>query len=581
MLDNPFFTREIRHLADQTRRTQIVLFLFLCLMSAELLGWMYLASQYSDRLYYRDIRGWCLSALLLTHITSCCIAGFYACFRVFMQEHLRHTFEPLQLIPMPPGKLLLQKLTFPAFTAAVTILAGIPFYYLAAGAKLIRIEAVGHFAHKFVLGGLVALLVTLLITPEYIQLQRQYQKSQAGGRATMSTRFTLWGLLQLIIGFVTGLGLVFGRGLSDQEISFFNTYLPEYAYWLVGVAVGTPAVWLTALDALHSTEKSTRRADVARAMAVTVFYLGIVASFWPLLPWWTRTLALAVIPLTLVYNSVIKEGKNEDSRSALETEWLVRQWDNPLLIHDFRVFSRHRSVRKLVFVTVFYTSLALSFLIGVTRNLQSDSTLVACIFVLGFGAFQMAMASWARSRLLWMKEWTEGTLPMLFLTPLTEREIILGRLLAVPAYFGRSMAVMLLPLGCILIWLWLSRGGVLAPLLLSMSPLLVTIGLWTSVQTTPVGMSSFRLVLGTGRQWLLRILQLAVLLQALFLITLHEEFPPAVSAAWFLALGIANLLLWRGWFQLRVDELRREREVGGGESPSHYRLLGSSRKQAA
>ncbi|MBW3636027.1 MAG: hypothetical protein KY445_06110, partial [Armatimonadetes bacterium] len=263
--------------------------------------------------------------------------------------------------------------------------------------------------------------------------------------------------------------------------------------------------------------------------------------------------------------------------------------DNALLLRDLRVYSRFLSVHGYALRTVLLvlaTPLvlaALSVYLG-ARGRFLVTSMGAVFFQI---ALQVFIMMWGAPTLQWHKERTGQTLPLLLITPLTSREILLGRLLAVPVYYWVGLSPVLLILLTSVAWAMWQGYWVVAPLAIAIAPLFLSFGVWLCCSPAVANPFSARVFIGDVFTILLRLLQSILLVGCVWLgIEGFDARPPYFGSidpllGWAVGilLGLGNAALCWVWFRLRVRQLDALRQ-GDMEVPDSKELAPPTRRRA-
>jgi hypothetical protein len=563
--------REVRQLARRSRAVQCSLTLGIGLMSVELLLWLLVRNHERD---FPIVAGFIDPAMLwllpATHALLCMLVAAYGGFRIFLTEHYRATLENLLLIPEPPLRWLLLKLSFPVAAALLVWLAGLPLYMMAVLTDLIPIGDLPYVMHRPLLGACGIIIGMLIATPRYVERMQKAQANRLAGIRTIDKELPVWSMLTFGYAYALGVGLVAGKGLCAEPCPFYTVTIPEYLYWVGVAGVFIPTAFLTALTVLLPGERWVARATLAQRSAALVCYYLLMGVVYPLLPVWGLWILLLVPLCFAIALHLAVRSPREDARAEAEIAWIAARCDNPLTIKDLRVYSRYCSIRRSVIWTLAICLLGVASL-PLLILYWGPAGLIAAAGSAGGGLVEacimIQVGIWTRARLFWYKEWASQTLLLLLLTPLTSDEILLGRLLAVPLYYGLSM----LPpaLLCVAALLWLSSLGywIALPAALVLSPLNLTCGIVMACsvrRTNPLTLFAW---FGDIRLIGLLLLQLLSLVIDGAFIFAGLTIPRATQAvltpwmAWPLSLLLfaANAGLAWAWFRFSVRQLERLR----------------------
>ena len=199
-------------------------------------------------------------------------------------------------------------------------------------------------------------------------------------------------------------------------------------------------------------EQGQRTAARIRTGALAVLYyvgLGVILGFyWVKASIWARWGLPAAFPVAVLLVVRFTSPPREDPSSRRETAWIACRWDNPLLVKDFRTYTRSHSIRNTVVREAFYLAVLLAVLaylkIHVDRGTVQDFLDTATGFLLPIAPLLLLAEASFRPFTAWTRERSARTLPLLFLTPLRSEEILRGRLLSGVLYAITSHAPLLI-----------------------------------------------------------------------------------------------------------------------------------------
>lgn len=453
LLENPFFTRELRALS----RKRFMPYGVLLLLSAGLLVfpvWLTYAGPGTSPGEMQLRFSFALVVLLAAHASVCYAAGRNLGERVFAEEQRANTLELLRLVSMHPLRWLLLKLAFPAYFLLLVWLAPLPLYlgFVLRGYPYVYPRTLATPALLALCAGLAGLSAGLLAPPEAGRRMAELRKRLSP--ADVITNLARAGLGPWIAVVLCALGIDWLHGCYSGtpgflEKRFFNTVLSTDR----GLAVLVGSYLLGALLSAWSvadpvSRGAGRAASLARSLAVAVAYTLFLGYSWPGAASWSQALMVGIPVLFLVsgYTSERRKRRRpEDPWSALEVARLRSNSDNPVFIRDLRVTLRAASLLRqalgvwsqLMLVTLMFLAALGAIGLSLGRGLPVLSRLGIDDFV------RVAAGTWtciaylmlipallgigARAGRQWMGEWRQNTVGQLLQTPLSGEEVVRGR----------------------------------------------------------------------------------------------------------------------------------------------------------
>lgn len=558
-LENPFFVREVRQLGHRPLPVQLVLVALVVLMSASfgLMVWIRRSNPAAP-----------IQLLVGPHVVLCGFAGAFATDRIFGQEHRRSTLEATLLLPLTALRWLLLRLAFPAYAVALVWLAGVPIYVLASLWRIAPFEQLLAASRFGPLLGLGLIPVLLVLPPDY---QERVRRSRMSGgvrlrpvdrdlaqRSFLLSALALFAQMELVSAFT---------GATRLQL-LYTTVVPRGVVAGVVAVLVVLAALLSALSVLSPDRGLERWAGRARLLAVTALYyidLGVLlARNWDSVPLWLRGVLLVVVPV-LVAALMGRPGRPKEDRLALEeVEWLAGRWDNPLLTRDMRVYTRGSALRRAALYEAggLLVLAAVLVYVVVGRGHGTLTGLAAGMggLVLFLYPLLLLAESCARPFSAWARERASGSLELLFLTPLTSREILQGRLLGASFYaltvHCPLLVLYLISAGAVL------RGGISAGVLaiVSVSPTLALFAVAFGSAIRNQGGAVWKWKLEDWLETILGLGQVGILYGMMAL--LFGGFLEPGRGGSLLALGLfaVNALLAWLCYRLRVRQLEGLRE---------------------
>lgn len=429
--ENPFFTREMR----QTVHRPLPLLVGLLAVSGVLGGFILLRVHFRTPGHQAPDVAW-TGLLLFLHTLSAVAAGSWGASRVFLDEHRRGTLEGLYLLPLSAHGWLFQRLLFPVYMILLAWCVPLPIYLIGALGKAVAPALLERFLWLPLVGGVGAALGTLLFPPDVQERMRKLQSGGSGRQraqdADLRIRIQLGIALTLLVQFGV-LALLLG---GAPGMPFYVWGVPR---WLPLAAVPLlllPASGITAVATVSRQERLERAAYRTRLAVLGLLYytdIGVVVgASWNTLPLWSCASLLLAGPVGVWIILRRAAPRQEDARSHCEVERLTRRWSNALLVKDLRVFARFTSltrfaVRELLAVCVSLAGLYY-LVVWSGRGSLDDFLFTATMFALVGSSAVLLAELCIRPFTSWTRERTGGTLPLLFLTPLSSRSILVGRL---------------------------------------------------------------------------------------------------------------------------------------------------------
>jgi hypothetical protein len=566
LLENPFWTREVRQHAHRPLPVQVSLLANVAALSFFFLGGLLLRASSSALLPFSasDLVNW----LLFCHTLCCLTAGAYAADRVFGEEQRRATLEGTLLLPYPPWQWLFLKLAHPSYLVLLAWAVALPVYLMMAVARLAPFPTLLSLSRIPLLAGFLVVAVVLLLPPDYLRQLRAIRMTgarAAGGDPDAAMRGLLLAALLIAVqyGLITG---AFTHLLRGQ--AFYSIRVPGWLVWGLMGGAFLAASLSTAMAVVLGDERSARRAFRLRGVALALLYYGtaglLLGPGWRMLPEWVAPVALVLLPAAVVGAHFLPKRRREDRRAEVEVGWMAGRWDSPVLLKDLRVYTRFRSLQRSLLAEM----AVLAVLVGLLAYLMiwlggnPPSRLVDAVTrMAGVFAPFILTAEWSiRPFFLWTKERTGNTLALLFLTPLRSEEILRSRLFGGLLYSCAAHAPLLV-LAIAALVLAVVRGawiGVLA--LLAGSPVLFLFAVGFGCTVRP---QSGPLWKWTIEDWLevpLAILQLPALFGCVALGALGRRLPFGLALSLALFLFAVNAAITWACYHLRVrqfDALRR------------------------
>ncbi|MCC2672829.1 MAG: hypothetical protein K0Q72_5301, partial [Armatimonadetes bacterium] len=421
--------------------------------------------------------------VLLFQLMSCVLAGGYAGDLVFSREVRRRTFTDLQLLAADPPRCLAAKLLPSMLLTALVWSAGIP---LAICCTLLEFAT----ATAVVRGSLIAAYagIAALALPLVAAVEDMTAKSFAANPRRILKPEVVRGLVATLATMLIACLLVMAWGTPDRWPLFGRRVPVE---WVAGPVLA--ALLATALAVSRERlvgEGAERGAAIMAGACLVMLYVAALGALWAPLPWWAKWPIGVGFPIFLGVADLIGQtstgGKSEphpaqtpaqapavpmpskpSAWAVAELAWIVGRWDNPVLLRDLRGGLRGKSIRQKLLATFLWAPVSIGLL-----------WLLLKFFSVGIGAvatnfFQALLHGGSAAGAFWGKEKKSGSLPLLLLSPLTSREILVGRMAAsilctVPAL----MLSATLFVGMV-VWLTATRFPFAAPIALGLAPVLV------------------------------------------------------------------------------------------------------------
>lgn len=500
-------------------------------------------------------------ALTVFHSLFCAIAGVFACDRIFGDEHRRGTLQGVLLLPLSPVRWLVLRLAFPLFTVGLAWAAAIPVYVLVPALSSASHDATLRLTLIPLCLGLAALPVVLLLPPDFVERMRRARSG--GGRnprqdADLVVRMLL--LYSLVLSAQTLLWTQMVARFGAPQ-SVFGLRVPGWLpVTLIAAAILLASV-STALATISTLEARERWAARVRLAALTAIYytnIGLFLGRFPQLPAWLRWTLLLIFPVVCLLNQWRAGGRREDRLAQEECAWVAARWDDPVLVKDFRVYTRFLSVRR----TAIWECL------GLAAILSGLAYLIVGVVGLSWLDYADRVAPWflfftpvillgeicSRPFAAWNRERSAKTLPLLFLTALSSRQILWGRLKGAVLYavLGHlPILVITLPASA---WILGRNTAEVMPWVTAFSPVaaLFAVAFACAVrsQSTPIWEwlkeDYLELVLG--------LVQVALLIGTA---VAAIEVSRSVVSAWMLAVPVFTANAWLAWacYRLRARQL--------------------------
>lgn len=431
LFDNPFFTCELRQ--HRRRRSRVVFQLLagvgmsvVWLLVLLLIGLtLHLTTRMPFRPAVTDSGG-----LVLLHALGCLAAGGNGGDLVFGRDIRLKTFPALRLLPMRPEHFVARRIAFPVYIVGVVWSAGAPLYVLAV---LLNLASFSEALRGFLItgwSGLMALTLTLLGTsrekaPSLAAEEKWRRNFECACRSFLVIGA---GFLTMMLGFC-------GWSTPDRW-AFFGLRL---SVWLPGGLLSGVLALVTARHGRELLADDVAASPMPALVGLTTCYLLLLGVFWDGLPFWGRCLTVVVPVLLAVLSlrhlhqltkpgpeltaAVSNSQRKEDAWTQGELEWIASHWGNPLLLRDLRASLRTHSLRRKLLNSVISQPIFLVVYYFLVKWFGS-SILGGSISWL----FTPLLNGGGTASVLWGKEKTSGTLPLLLLTPLSSREILAGRL---------------------------------------------------------------------------------------------------------------------------------------------------------
>lgn len=556
---NPFFARECRQLHRRLGPLLVLLGLQLVCLGGLLLLCFALRQRGVPRTEP------VLVFMVFLHAGACVGAGIAAANRIFAAEHRQTTLEGLRLLPLGAGEWVLLKLLSVLWLPLVTWILPYPLYLVAVAASLTRMSSVEAFAPVPLLLGLVALVVVLLLPPDFVdQVRRQRQSRMVGLRAAdpdLVVRSMLlsalwialqWGLIHVVTG-----RLRLGRPFPVLSVPF---WFPLAGVGLLVVA----AALATALATVHEESRAERGAARLRLAALmALYYLDvafILAPAWSRLPLWGQALALVGLPALLAVQLRAPGKRREDPLAGREVAWAAARWDRPMLVKDLRVYTRFASARRWLLAEVAVVAAAFGLMAYAVVYVGGAPLTVffdgAAVLGLVLPPVVLTLDAGTRMWYTWTRERTAGTLPMLFLTPLSSAEILRQRLAAGIAFSLVANSPLLVLFAAALLRLAPRGNWFYPPLFVGLAPLPLLLAVLFGCTVRGQEAAPWR---WSVEEWIDAGMGLLFLAGFIAAVALCSTYPPAHPLLWPAGLGLAALNVGIAWVCYRLRESLVER----------------------
>jgi hypothetical protein len=551
--DAPFFLRELR---EHTRRSGLLFLLvgiFLA-VGVVLFGIVGHAVAGGRSPHPGDREG-AMVALLGPHFFLCFFAGLYGADRVFGVEHRRSTLEGTLLLPLSGPAWLCGKLLFPFYLIALAWAVPLPFYLLAALLWFAPFTTLA-LASLIPLGIALLLLFWMLLIPPHMM-----RGMGAGTGWSWKTRKPDADTqIRLILG-QTLLLPIYLRNASILArplawMPFYGTLAPRWAYLATIVGSVVLASIVTALATISGDLHQERRASTVRFLALALIYYASIGLYWDAYPVWGKIVALAAFPAATVWIRRMKGGRHEDPLAVAEAGWLSRRWDNPIAVKDFRVAARRISVRTMAAFWCLVLPVLWGFLFWALRWRPIEQRLDVAAIVTGIMGTEVLFIQIAiQQAVSWIREHASRGLPLLLVTPLRSRQMLLGRISGILVYVGLGQLPLVFGLAAAVGW-GLFRGiWALGPVAVLVLCLLATIcGIQRPFTFSHLGLQR--------RDWIPLLALVGQVLgnMAFFIVAMTQRFGP--TEVWLITLALAAIYVSLVWvaFDLRVGLLEAVRQ---------------------
>ncbi len=565
---NPFFLREARQHRRSLFAAQLWWLGCILVLSAVFALGLLLASRGPAR------QSPALILLCIAHTILCAITAGYGGDRLFGAEQRAGTLMGVLMLPLPPARWLALKLAFPVWGILTTWCVGLPFYVLA----VIYQAGMAETAARYVLFppvlALGALVVLLLLPPDFQERMQKIRSSGGGRGALRDPDLSVRMLLAWSLGYALFAGSIRIFMPPSRGIPFYSLRVPEWGFWMVLGACWLAAAWFSALASLLVTDEAERRGKIARSVAGIVILVVVLGAFWPMMNPWVRGIVL-VYAAAVAFAMRKGQQRVEDGASVREMAWMQARRDDPMFIRDLRVLTRSISLRKTLIVGGgMLVLIALFVPLGATwlfTQQFSWSFHPAGWLLDAYIALVVALVTNARAAMFWTRDRSAQTLALLLMTPLSSREVLRGRIDAglVQIAAGLALAVLLAVAGSILALVW----GHGLPLLVTLTLLAVA-----GMQGVVYGSAwrPIRLVVGKGVKgdwelvfwWILYGLLLAGMVITVIVAAVLQLIGtgPGLGPIALVELALAGATAWTCWRGYLV-RLRQMDAVRAGDLP--------------
>lgn len=459
-LRSVFFLTDLRRATRQSLRTWAGflavqgLVLTLPLLTAELIG-TYAPPDASKKLFL-----W-LSVtvvLMIGHQMLVWFAGSRLGGMALIQERMRGTLEALQLVSLPPGRLLLQKLLFPLAAYVLVWAAAWPVYVIFWLRNLLPFPLLAALYLLAGCQGLAQFGVTLLDLPN----PRLKITAPLPHRITR-IRYLLYPLIMCVL-YVETMSYLFTSML--QMLGFLPhvaLLLPGWRLWcaVAAYSLACGGVAMTALAPSSRWVPVLARWSpwIACAVIYAMLLLLGYGFFRSSVPWTVVVGPPAVLFGIALLVRWVERGMaglpssppaSAQKEEHAEVRWLARRWDSAVLVRDLRSFLRRlglttsglMSLGALALVALALGGLSLLpsmrlSLDGVLPTQGSPGLLFivrgAAVMLILFPLIVACIVGGAgeRARVLWTREQQEDRFLQVALTRLQPREVVAGRWAAV------------------------------------------------------------------------------------------------------------------------------------------------------
>jgi hypothetical protein len=583
--DNPFLTRELRQFKRQKNSTNYWLIGCLGIMGLAIALQIYLLVDNSGTIPETNAipesvyRWW----LIIPHVLLCVVAAYQGSKRVFADEYRQSTLIDVLTLPYLPGQWLALKYTFSLYLLGIAWLAGLPFYLAAALTQAISFQTLSRSIPISLLAGLVTLLLSLLLPPGYVE---QWQKPGEKDTATATTGKAVTPGDTLARNLLCGAILIFifvlwFRGAAPwlEWRRFYVIFVPEGYLW---ISVMPAVIWAcvqSAMSVVIGTEAAERRAMAFRWSALFLVYYATLGVLWNVMTvrnQWMGVLAFPIllfivhrvtwhkaespgeenaiarnIGLTLGAAVQSKGNSREDPLAEAEIRWFGARWDNPLLVKDLRVYSRSSSLRLSALVSVIAVGAMVALFYRLLPQLPWG-----VVFAMMTGAFSrpgvLAIAQWT-------KEFKGCTLGLLLISPLSTREILMGRFWSSWVYgLASGLGGLLLAFG-VFAWGVTQWPWTIVPVALALSPIIVTSNLQQCCTVPNLDIPNDRGFWSVDNSFFFVLLQAVIFLACIALAFSKNYLPAFVIVVLAICFFAINVVLSKTCFRLCLRKLDRYR----------------------
>lgn len=494
-VDNPFFIRELRQ--HGRRRSGVLarllsgLLLWALIVAVSLVAGPLLPGHepglWGRARYYAG-------ALAAIHSGCCVAAGLYGAELALAREIRRRTLLELRLLDLPPGRMLALKLAFPFWLIGVVWSAGVPLALIAVVLGAMHYSGAVRGLLFAAWCGQAALWVGLLF-PGGHSMETRYLERH--GRASWK-----WPSCAVLSSATAGLLMMatLAAWNAADRWPFFGYRINAWIACGVMLSLVSAAAILSTQEQFAGKEAEQGKLDSLLVLGVPLTLVIGVGGIWQGMPAWLRWVAAAVIGLVslgLLLNlkpepdlketrakaqtrAELKEllakaeptiaARRESQWLQAELNWLESRWSNPLFLRDLRASCRTGSLRKRARNQVVSGLLQVGFLSLLLKPFGS-----VLFGVVGRAYIDPLFRAGSTAATHWEKEQSSGTRALLLATPLSERELLLGRLLASFVRALPELAFPTLVLWSGAIWVAVTRYWPIIPMLLALLPVLLRI----------------------------------------------------------------------------------------------------------